>query len=118
IGGGTYTILSQVAAQDLGLPLDRVRVEIGRSDFPVSQGSGGSWGAANSCTAVHRACEALRQKLLTTACNDARSPLHGRDPSAGGISGGRVTIGSASEALSVIVARNHPEGLAAEGEIA
>ncbi|MCU1336740.1 MAG: aldehyde oxidase and xanthine dehydrogenase molybdopterin binding protein [Bryobacterales bacterium] len=92
IGGGTYTILAQVAAERLGLPIDRVRVEIGRSDFPVSWGSGGSWGAANSSTAVYRACEALREKLLASA----------RDK---------------SEALSEIVARNHPEGLEAEGEI-
>ena len=38
IGGGTYTILTQVAAEGLGLPIDRVRVELGRSDFPVSFG--------------------------------------------------------------------------------
>ena len=63
IGTGTYTILTQVAADRLDLPLDRVRVELGRSDFPVSEGSGGSWGAANSSNAVHRACEALREKL-------------------------------------------------------
>ncbi len=118
IGGGTYTILTQVAAQALGLPVERVRVEIGRSDFPVSQGSGGSWGAANSCTAVHRACEALRQKLAIAACGDASSPLHACDPRAAVIAGGRMTIGPASEALSAIVARSHPEGLAAEGEIA
>ena len=118
IGGGTYTILTQVAAQALGLPVERVRVEIGRSDFPVSQGSGGSWGAANSCTAVHRACEALRQGLAIAACDDASSPLHARDPRAAVIAGGRMTIGPASEALSAIVARSHPEGLTAEGEIA
>jgi xanthine dehydrogenase YagR molybdenum-binding subunit len=63
IGTGTYTILTQVAADGLGLPLDRVRVELGRSEFPTSAGSGGSWGAANSSTAVHRACEAVREKL-------------------------------------------------------
>jgi xanthine dehydrogenase YagR molybdenum-binding subunit len=63
IGTGTYTILTQVAAERLDLPIDRVRVELGRSDFPVSAGSGGSWGAANSSTAVHRACEALRETL-------------------------------------------------------
>jgi xanthine dehydrogenase YagR molybdenum-binding subunit len=63
IGTGTYTILTQVAAEELGLPLDRVRVELGRSEFPTSAGSGGSWGAANSSTAVHRACQALRAKL-------------------------------------------------------
>jgi xanthine dehydrogenase YagR molybdenum-binding subunit len=63
IGTGTYTILAQVAADALGLPLERVRVELGRSDFPPSWGSGGSWGAANSSVAVHRACEALGEKL-------------------------------------------------------
>jgi xanthine dehydrogenase YagR molybdenum-binding subunit len=40
-----------------------VRVELGYSDFPAGSGSGGSWGAANSSVAVHRACEALREKL-------------------------------------------------------
>jgi xanthine dehydrogenase YagR molybdenum-binding subunit len=63
IGTGTYTILTQVAADCLGLPLDRVRVELGRSEFPASWGSGGSWGGTNSSAAVHRACEALREKL-------------------------------------------------------
>src|SRR5215831_3382547 len=67
IGGGTYTILTQVAAELLGLPADRVRVEIGNSDFPASWGSGGSWGASNSSTAVHRACEILREKLAAAA---------------------------------------------------
>jgi xanthine dehydrogenase YagR molybdenum-binding subunit len=63
IGTGTYTIVTQVAADALGLPLDRVRVELGRSDYPPGAGSGGSWGATNTCTAVHRACMALKEKL-------------------------------------------------------
>jgi xanthine dehydrogenase YagR molybdenum-binding subunit len=74
IGTGTYTILTQVAADALGLPIDRVRVELGRSEFPVSAGSGGSWGAANSSVAVHRACEALREKLRIA---DGRVPPQG-----------------------------------------
>jgi xanthine dehydrogenase YagR molybdenum-binding subunit len=65
IGTGTYTIVTQVAADVLGLPLDRVRVELGCTDYPAGAGSGGSWGATNTCTAVHRACKALREKLLT-----------------------------------------------------
>jgi xanthine dehydrogenase YagR molybdenum-binding subunit len=43
--------------------LARVRVELGRSDYPVGPGSGASWGASGTCTAVHRACLALREKL-------------------------------------------------------
>jgi xanthine dehydrogenase YagR molybdenum-binding subunit len=65
IGTGTYTILTQVAADCLELPINHVRVELGRSEFPASWGSGGSWGAANSSNAVRRACEALREKLRT-----------------------------------------------------
>ena len=46
IGTGTYTILAQIAAETMGLPMDRVTVEIGDSNLPPSPGSGGSWGAA------------------------------------------------------------------------
>ncbi|MDF3287749.1 xanthine dehydrogenase family protein molybdopterin-binding subunit [Streptomyces silvisoli] len=115
LGTGTYTVLTQVVADGLGLSPDRVRIELGRSDFPSSWGSGGSWGATNSCTAVHRACLALREKVLVAAGGDTRSPLHGLDPADAVFSDGNVGIGGASEAVSEIVARNHPEGVEAEG---
>jgi xanthine dehydrogenase YagR molybdenum-binding subunit len=117
IGTGTYTIMTQVAADALGLPLDRVRVELGCSEFPVSSGSGGSWGACNSCVATDRACRALRDKLLTSARNDARSPLHGLDATGAVFSENRVSIGGESESLSDIVARNHADGVEADGAI-
>ena len=63
IGTGTYTIVTQVAAELLELPLDRVRVELGSSQFPRGGGAGGSWGATNTTTALSRACVALREKL-------------------------------------------------------
>ena len=63
IGTGTYTIVAQVAAETLGVPLGRVMVEIGHSDYPPGAGSGGSFGATNTCTAVYKACLALREKL-------------------------------------------------------
>jgi xanthine dehydrogenase YagR molybdenum-binding subunit len=63
IGTGTYTIVAQMAAETLGLPLERVRVELACSDYPPGGGSGGSWGATNTCTAVYRACLALKEKL-------------------------------------------------------
>jgi xanthine dehydrogenase YagR molybdenum-binding subunit len=117
IGTGTYTIVTQVAADALGLPPTLVQVEIGRSDLPPSAGSGGSWGAANISSAVHLACEALRIKLLDSALKDARSPLHGLNPREAVFAEGRVTIGGASDALTDIVARHHSESLEAEGEI-
>lgn len=116
IGTGTYTILAQVAAEVLGLPLERVRIELGHSDYPASWGSGGSWGASNATAALYRACQTLREKLLASTRTDARSPLAGRDAASAVFSNGRVTIGEASEALTDIVARLFPEGLEAEGE--
>jgi xanthine dehydrogenase YagR molybdenum-binding subunit len=68
IGTGTYTIVAQVAAETLGVPLDRIRVELGDSNYPPGAGSGGSFGASNTCVAVYNACVALKEKL------DGREP--------------------------------------------
>lgn len=80
LGTGTYTIVTQVAADALGLPLDRVRVEMGHSDYPPGAGSGGSWGATNTCTAVHRACKALREQLKNKEVPDGGLEAEGRLP--------------------------------------
>jgi xanthine dehydrogenase YagR molybdenum-binding subunit len=116
IGTGTYTILTQLAAEELGLPIQRVRVELGRSDLPRSMGSGGSWGAASASLALHNACENLRQTLASTASSDARSPLHGTEPTATVFSGGSLIAEAASEPLADIMARNHPAGLESDGD--
>jgi xanthine dehydrogenase YagR molybdenum-binding subunit len=63
LGTGTYTILTQVAADALGLPIECVRVVLGDSTLPTSFGSGGSFGATNSTNATYRACLALRDQL-------------------------------------------------------
>jgi xanthine dehydrogenase YagR molybdenum-binding subunit len=116
IGTGTYTILTQVAADQLGLPLDRVRVELGRSDLPTSMGSGGSWGASSSSVALYRACEVMREKLKETARSDVRSPLHALHKKIAVFSRGRIAVDDVSEAIFDLVARNYPDGLEVEGE--
>jgi xanthine dehydrogenase YagR molybdenum-binding subunit len=63
IGTGTYTILTQIAADALGLPVERVRVEIGDSRFPPSPVSGGSMTAASAGSAVYEACRAAVAEL-------------------------------------------------------
>jgi xanthine dehydrogenase YagR molybdenum-binding subunit len=63
IGTGSYTILAQIAAETLGIPVSQVRVELGDSDFPTTPGSGGSYGAASSGSALHDACRKLRRRL-------------------------------------------------------
>ncbi len=64
IGTGSYTILGQIAADMLGLPIDRVRVELGDTAFPAAPGSGGSFGANSAGSAVYDACLSLRDKLV------------------------------------------------------
>ncbi|MBO0903490.1 xanthine dehydrogenase family protein molybdopterin-binding subunit [Jiella sonneratiae] len=59
IGTGTYTILQQIAAEMLGLPLDHVDVLLGDTSLPESSGSGGSWGANSAGSSVYVAAEAV-----------------------------------------------------------
>ncbi|MBZ6377141.1 xanthine dehydrogenase [Pacificimonas flava] len=63
IGTGSYTIIAQTAAETMGVPLDRVTVELGDSRYPVSAGSGGQWGAASSTAGVYAACVNLRRAI-------------------------------------------------------
>jgi xanthine dehydrogenase YagR molybdenum-binding subunit len=66
IGTGTYTIIAQTAAEMMGLPIERVVVRLGDSDFPVSAGSGGQWGANNATAGVYAACVKLRETIART----------------------------------------------------
>ncbi|WP_244478078.1 xanthine dehydrogenase family protein molybdopterin-binding subunit, partial [Methylobacterium sp. Leaf86] len=63
IGTGTYTIIAQTAAEMMGVPLDKVVVRLGDSDFPASAGSGGQWGANSSTSGVYAACVKLREAV-------------------------------------------------------
>ncbi len=63
IGTGSYTIIAQTAAEMLGVPLEKVVVRLGDSDFPVSAGSGGQWGANSSTAGVYAACVKLRKAV-------------------------------------------------------
>jgi xanthine dehydrogenase YagR molybdenum-binding subunit len=57
IGTGSYTIIAQTAAEYLKIPVEQVTVELGDSEFPVTPGSGGSWGGASFCNGAMEACE-------------------------------------------------------------
>ncbi|MCK2052985.1 aldehyde oxidoreductase molybdenum-binding subunit PaoC [Methylobacterium sp. 37f] len=63
IGTGSYTIIAQTAAEMMGVALDKVVVRLGDSDFPVSAGSGGQFGANNSTAGVYAACVKLREAV-------------------------------------------------------
>jgi len=63
IGTGTYTILTQIAAEAMEMPVDRVTVLMGDTNYPPTDGSGGSFGAATAGAAVLAACRKLNAGL-------------------------------------------------------
>ncbi len=105
IGTGTYIILTQIAAEMLGLPPDRIRVQLGDTSFPQAAGSGGSFGAASSGSALFDACTALRAKL---------AGLAGLDPDEARFADGQIEAAGQSWPLASLVG---PEGVDADGEI-
>jgi len=80
IGNGVYTVLAQLAAERLGVPLDKVRVEVGDSDLPPAPVAGGSNSTASTSSAVIKACDAIRARLLHAASTANDSALAGRRP--------------------------------------
>jgi xanthine dehydrogenase YagR molybdenum-binding subunit len=77
IGTGTYTIMSQIAADALGLPLEHVTFELGDTRLPATPVSGGSRTAATVGSAVKEAGGKLRQALMALASATEGSPLQG-----------------------------------------
>jgi len=90
IGTGSYTIIAQTAAEMMGLSVDQVTVRLGDSDFPVSVGSGGQWGANNSTAGVYAACVKLREAIAQ------QLGFNGNDVQ---FAGGKVSVGNRSAAL-------------------
>jgi xanthine dehydrogenase YagR molybdenum-binding subunit len=75
IGTGTYTIMTQIAAEVLGLPIERVTFVLGDSSLPKAQVEGGSLTAVSAGSAVKAACEKVREKLFELARKIDNSPL-------------------------------------------
>ena len=64
LGGGTYTIMTQIAADALGVSVSEVTFRLGDTRYPETPVSGGSQTAASCGTGVYRAAMALREKLI------------------------------------------------------
>ena len=64
-GTGTYTAMSQVAASALGVPISRIRFELGDTNFPENPISAGSMTASSTGPAVHAAALSLRDRIAS-----------------------------------------------------
>src|ERR1700675_2526686 len=88
----------------LCLPPERIRMELGDTSFPQASGSGGSFGAASSGSALFEACNTLRAKLARIA---------GMDPNTAHFADGRIAAAGQTKSLTDLVGA----GLDADGEI-
>ena len=75
MGQGAWTALAQIAADAIGLDLDRVTFNAGSSDLPNAGIAGGSGHTATAGMALHKAGEAVIAKLAELATKDEASPL-------------------------------------------
>ena len=108
IGTGTYTIMAQVTADMLGLPLDNVTIKLGDSTLPQSPVEGGSWIAASVSNGIATTAGAVREVLLRLAKQMPNSPLVDATPEQVALADGKlVSKRDASRAVSIAEAMRH-----------
>jgi xanthine dehydrogenase YagR molybdenum-binding subunit len=92
LGTGTYTIMAQVAAATLDLPIEMIDAKLGDTDLPKAPVSGGSQSAASVTPAVQTAAEQARLKLFAAMVSDASTPFNGAQPEDLAFMGGKVFL--------------------------
>ena len=92
IGTGTYTILAQLVSVKTGVPLDRVKVELGDTSLPEGPISGGSCATASVVDAVFEAADQAIASLKTTAVSTPGSPFVNRKPDDLGFAEGKLFV--------------------------
>jgi xanthine dehydrogenase YagR molybdenum-binding subunit len=118
IGTGTYTVMTQLAAELLGLDVSRVRFDLGDSDMPYSPQAGGSGLTGALANAVHAACRRLVQEFLDVVRDDAESPLRAAALDDVTVTAGRIhriADPEQGESYVDILARHGLEELSADG---
>jgi xanthine dehydrogenase YagR molybdenum-binding subunit len=119
LGTGTYTVMTQVASDALGIAPERIRFILGDSRLPPAPVSGGSQSAASVSPAVQAACTAARLKLAQIAVNDPLGPLYRQSADSVRTSDGWIHLQGSSdrgEAIATLLSRNGGNGISARGE--
>jgi xanthine dehydrogenase YagR molybdenum-binding subunit len=120
LGTGQYTVMTQVAADALGLPPDRVTFELGDSEQPYAFVAGDSSGVRSVGPAVRLAAEAARAKVIDLATHDELSPLAGYGPEAIGVEGGELFLEHAPaqrESYAALLVRHGLDQVTADGSV-
>ena len=108
IGTGTYTVMAQVTADQLGLPLEKIDVKLGDLSLPQSPVEGGSWLAASVSSGIVMTAAAIRDELLRLAKRIPSSPL--ANMTAGEVvlrNGALVSSADASRSVSIAQIMRH-----------
>lgn len=113
-GQGAYTAIGQLAAEGLGLSMEKVRVELGDTDLPEGPYTGGSMVTASFTPPTEEAVGAIRTRLAALARADAASPLAGADDLVFEDGLVRSRARNAAESVAELMARLAPDGLEAE----
>ncbi len=109
MGTGTYTILTQMAADALGVSVERITVEMGDSNLPPAPLSAGSQTTASVNPAVLAAGEMVIKDLMGLALADKQSKLSGRRAEEIGFADAKFFIksdSSISDSYADIMRRN------------
>ncbi|MFG1707463.1 xanthine dehydrogenase family protein molybdopterin-binding subunit [Nonomuraea sp. M3C6] len=117
MGMGAATAQTQIAADELGVPLEAVRVEYGDSDLPPGPGAGGSAQTASVAAGLVAASRKLKQSVLALARRSAGSPLRGRKLDDLEARDGGLYQGSRGETYAAILTRAGRDHLVAEGGV-
>jgi xanthine dehydrogenase YagR molybdenum-binding subunit len=108
IGTGTYTIMTQIAAETVGLPLENVTFGLGDSSLSQAPVEGGSLTAGTVGAAVKVVCDQIREKLFNFAQKIEKSPIAGARLEDVTFSDGRIGLSSdASKFVSITDAMRH-----------
>lgn len=109
IGTGTYTVMAQIMADALGLPIEKVEIKLGDSIYPQGPNSGGSQTMATTGPAVRAAALQAKSKVIQLAIADKRSPLYGQDENAIAVDNGNLFLQNdhtKAETYTQILSRN------------
>src|SRR5581483_11359580 len=119
LGTGTYTIMTQIAAQSFGVAPNQVKFRLGDTTLPLTPVSGGSQTAASTGSAVYLATQALKEELIQMAVRDSQSPLAGLSAQEIVLENGRLysrSEPSKGETFSALIARSGRPYLEAKAE--
>ncbi|QRO02074.1 xanthine dehydrogenase family protein molybdopterin-binding subunit [Archangium violaceum] len=117
IGTGTYTVMTQIAADTLGVPVEDVTFSLGDSLLPTSPVEGGSWTVSSVGSAVKLACEKVRARVFELARKVEGSPLAKASLEEVTFAGGRIHLsGEPSRSVSITDAMRHGGVLSLEEE--